>query len=178
VLRSIGEVHRLQGDYSAARAAYDDALALYRAESDRIGEANCLTGLGHVERDLGRTDEALGAYARADGLYRNMGVVLGQANVARGRGDLYLAGADLDAARSAYGEALDDYASAGNERGQAYALWGLGRVAARTPGAEGAARGYLSRAREMFEALGLADEATGAARDLVGVAGPAPGRTL
>jgi hypothetical protein len=91
--------------------------------------------------------------------------------------DLYLAADDVDAARGAYGAALDFYASAQNERGQAYALWGLGRVAARTPGAGGAARGYLSRAREMFEALGLADEAAGAAGDLEAAGTAATPRT-
>jgi tetratricopeptide (TPR) repeat protein len=174
----VGEVKRLQGEYPAARAAYEEALALYRAESDRIGEANCLTGLGHVERDLELTEEALSAYGRAFTLYEEMGIVIGQANVMRGRGDLYLAADDVDAARSAYGAALDFYASAQNERGQAYALWGLGRVAARTPGAAGAARGYLTRAEEMFRDLGLEDEADGAAADLATVGIPPSGPQL
>ena len=105
-------------------------------------------------------------------------MVIGQANDMRGRGDLYLAADDVDAARRAYGAALDYYAGAQNERGQAYALWGPGRVASRTPGAAGAARGYLTRAEEMFRALGLEDEADGAAADLNAVGIPPTGPQL
>ena len=124
-----------------------------------------------MQRELGRPAEALGAYEEAFRLYEGIGVVLGQANVMRGRGDLYVGAGDYEAARTAYGAALEYYTAATNDRGRAYAVWGLGQVAERGESAPGMARGYYRRAAEMFEDLGLRDEASGARAALTRVTG-------
>jgi len=98
-----------------------------------------------------------------------MGATLGEANVMRGRGDLYLAENEFAPAREAYGAALERYTSATNQRGRAYALWGLAQVSERGDGAAAVARGQYQRAVELFEYLGLKDEAEAARRDLMRV---------
>lgn len=46
--RNLGNLERERGRHEAARTAYTEALALYKAEGARLGEANVLFGLGRL----------------------------------------------------------------------------------------------------------------------------------
>ena len=48
VLRELGAVRRLTGDYPAAAQALEQALDIYRDLGDRLGQANALHDLGVV----------------------------------------------------------------------------------------------------------------------------------
>jgi tetratricopeptide (TPR) repeat protein len=76
------------GRNDQARAAYDDAIALFKQEDNRLGQANVLRGLGHLERKLGRNDQARAAYDDAIALFKQVDDRLGQANVLAGLGHL------------------------------------------------------------------------------------------
>jgi tetratricopeptide (TPR) repeat protein len=53
------------GDRTAALAAYDQALRLYRAAGDRGNEAATLSNIGEVYRGLGEPQRALEYYGQA-----------------------------------------------------------------------------------------------------------------
>jgi tetratricopeptide (TPR) repeat protein len=78
----------MAGQNDQARAAYDEAIGLYKQVDDRLGQANVLRGLGDLESILGRNDQARAAYGEAIGLFKQVDNRLGQANVLRGLGDL------------------------------------------------------------------------------------------
>jgi tetratricopeptide (TPR) repeat protein len=69
------------GRNDQARAAYGDALVLFKQFDDRLGQANVLRGLGGLERNLGRNDQARAAYGEALAFYKQEDNHLGQANV-------------------------------------------------------------------------------------------------
>jgi DNA-binding NarL/FixJ family response regulator len=62
-----------QGDYAAATAYLESALAAFRATDDRVGEALTLTYLGHVARDQGDLSRARGLHEEALALRRVLG---------------------------------------------------------------------------------------------------------
>jgi tetratricopeptide (TPR) repeat protein len=49
-IQALGDVHVRLSEYAEARARYEEALPIYRAIGDRLGEANCHFGLGNVAR--------------------------------------------------------------------------------------------------------------------------------
>jgi hypothetical protein len=53
------------GQNDQARAAYGDALVLFKQVDDRLGQANVLAGLGDLEGKLGRNDQPRAAYGDA-----------------------------------------------------------------------------------------------------------------
>ena len=65
---------RTLGRDDAARAAYDEALTLYKQADNRLGQANVQRGLGDLERGLGRKDAARAAYAVAAELLGEVGL--------------------------------------------------------------------------------------------------------
>jgi predicted ATPase/class 3 adenylate cyclase len=57
-LNVLGEIHRLQGNFSAAKQAYEEALSITRATGHRLRETMLLANLGMVAFNLGEPDEA------------------------------------------------------------------------------------------------------------------------
>jgi tetratricopeptide (TPR) repeat protein len=91
------------GDPTAALAAYDQALRLYRAASDRGNEAATLNNIGEVYRGLGESQRALEYFGQALPITREVGDRAGEAatryNVAmihRAQGELGRAVAELE----------------------------------------------------------------------------------
>ena len=91
------------GDRTAALAAYDQALRLYRAAGDRAGEASTLGNIGGVYRRLGEPQRALEYYGQALPIQREVGNRAGEAvtryNMAmihRAQGELARAVAELE----------------------------------------------------------------------------------
>ena len=83
-----GERLFVAGQSNQARAAYGEAMTLFKQVYDVLGEANVLVGLGDLESVLGRYDQARAAYGEAIALYNQVDDRLGQANVLSGLGKL------------------------------------------------------------------------------------------
>jgi len=102
-LYQLGWARHATGDRTAALAAYDQALRLYRAAGDRGHEATTLTNIGAVYRALGEPQRALEYYGQALPIRREVGDRAGEAvtryNVAmihRAQGELGRAVAELE----------------------------------------------------------------------------------
>ncbi len=94
-LQAIGEVYRMQAAYADARAAYDAALPLFRAITDRLGEATTLGSISRVVLQTGDEQQAATLLEQSVtileqiGASYNAGVALGNYGVsllAQGRG--------------------------------------------------------------------------------------------
>src|SRR5215475_11781645 len=99
----LGWAKHATGDRTAALAAYDQALRLYRAACDRGNEAATRSSIGAVYRGLGEPQRALEYYGQALPILREVGDRAGEAatryNVAmihRAQGDLGRAAAELE----------------------------------------------------------------------------------
>jgi tetratricopeptide (TPR) repeat protein len=81
VLRGLGDLERMLGRNDQARAAYGEALVLYKQVDDRLGQANALSGLGaqqaarcfyeaaQLYEMIGMTEDHDAALREADKLY-------------------------------------------------------------------------------------------------------------
>jgi tetratricopeptide (TPR) repeat protein len=130
VLCGLGDLEGKLGRNDQARAAFGEALVLFKQEDNRLGQANVLSGLGDLERKLGRHDQARAAYGDALALYKQEDNRQGQANVLAGLGALERMLGRNDQARAAYGEASALYKQIDDRLGQANVLGRLGELAA------------------------------------------------
>jgi tetratricopeptide (TPR) repeat protein len=154
VRKAIGDVQQFRDDRDAALTSYHEALTLYRALGDRLGEANVRKAIGDVQRFRKEMDAALTSYHEALTLYRALGARLGEANVLAALSRLRL---DDDPAASqqlleqalVLRRAINDRYSEGADLGNyGIALLQRGRGAEALP--------YLQRARVVFVELGMA----------------------
>ncbi len=81
VLKAMGDVQQFRDERDAALASYGQALGLYRAVGDRLGEANTLSGLGYLYMAQGESEQAFQMLNQALGLYQQIGDRVGQANI-------------------------------------------------------------------------------------------------
>ncbi|HOV49104.1 MAG TPA: tetratricopeptide repeat protein, partial [Anaerolineae bacterium] len=88
-----------------AAGVLNEALGLYRAVGDRLGEANTLLALGDVQAFQDGRDAALASYAQALTLFREIGDRLGEANTLEALGEVQAFRKDLDAALASYAQA-------------------------------------------------------------------------
>ncbi|MFE6283482.1 tetratricopeptide repeat protein [Streptomyces sp. NPDC057877] len=117
--KGIGDIHRVQGNYKESAESYREALAVYQALDDRLGQANVIDDLGDIHRVEGRFEEARAAHEEALAIYREIGDSLGQANTTKGLGDVHYAQGRYDEAVTAYQDALTIYRGNGALLGQA-----------------------------------------------------------
>ncbi len=68
-----GGCHRGKGQWEAAQAAYEQALAIARQGNDGLGEAGALAGLGGVCQGRGQAAEALTYHQQALDIAQAMG---------------------------------------------------------------------------------------------------------
>jgi|SRR5579871_57973 len=128
-LNGAGNLAWRQGDFAAARALYEESLAIYRELGNKSGIAASLGNLGNVAKEQGDYAAARALYEESLAIRRELGDKLGIAisllnlgNVAKDRGD-------YAAARALYEESLAIRREIGDKWGIAYSLMNLGNVA-------------------------------------------------
>ncbi|MBA4380089.1 MAG: hypothetical protein C0393_05310 [Anaerolinea sp.] len=128
VLQAIGDVQQFRKEMDAALASYSEALKLFRAVGDRLGEANVLKAIGDVQQFRDERDAALASYSEALKLFRAVGSKLGEANCIQALGDVHTRLSELPEARARYEEALPLYRSIGDKLGEANTLSAMMRL--------------------------------------------------
>jgi tetratricopeptide (TPR) repeat protein len=142
-----------RSEHAAARAAFQQALPLFRQVGDVQGEANCIQSLGDITLRRSEHAAARAAYEQALPLYRQVGDVLGEANCALGLGGVARALSDPATAQERYHAALALYEGIHATHHIALAHEDLARV---TAGAERA--GHIQAARAAWTAIDLPDQ--------------------
>ena len=71
---SLGRLESYLGRYDQARTDFTEALVLYKAIDDRMGEANLLLDLGHLEHKVNRHDKARMNFHQAAHVYEALGM--------------------------------------------------------------------------------------------------------
>ena len=153
-LLRLAEVHRQHAEYAEARVCLEEALTLYRAGGDRLGEANVLKSLGDVHLTLSAYGEARACYENALPLYRALDERLGEANVLRSLGDTHTHLFAYEEARVYYEAALPLYRAIDDRLGEANVLASLGDMHAGLD--------EYAEARECYDAALLLYRAVGA----------------
>jgi tetratricopeptide (TPR) repeat protein len=115
-------VHKGLSELPEARSRYEEALPIYRAIGDKLGEANCIRALGDVHQGLSELPEARSRYEEALPIYRAIGSKLGEANCIRALGELAAEEKDDTIALSLLEQAILSYRSLGLPADEAGAI--------------------------------------------------------
>ena len=116
------------GDRTAALAAYDQALRLYRAAGDRGNQAATLSNIGLLYAGLGEPQRALEYYGQALPIRREVGDRAGEATTLNNIGAVYGGLGEPQRALEYYGQALPIQREVGNRAGEAATLNNIGAV--------------------------------------------------
>ena len=153
VLKAQGDVLHFLKQTEEALASYEQALGLFRAVGDRLGEANVLQAQGDVLHFLKQTEEALASYEQALGLFRAVGDRLGEANVLQAQGDVLHFLDQREEALASYEQALGLFRAVGDRLGEANVLQAQGDVLHFLKQTEEALASY-EQALGLFRAVG------------------------
>ena len=149
-------MQQLTGDYPAAAASQQQALALFRDLGNLYGQAYALNCLGVVQQETGDYPAAAASQQQALALFGDLGNLLGQAEALNYLGVVQQETGDYPAAAASHQQALALFRDLGNRLGQAEALNRLGELSSRTS-ATRQAREYhtqaLAIARDFSAAL-------------------------
>ena len=100
-------MHLSLAEYTEARERYAEALPIYRAIGDRLGEANCIKSLGDVHAAKDDDEAALDLYEQATSAYRSLALAERQAGVLTSMADLYGHQKDYGSALTMYARAIE-----------------------------------------------------------------------
>ena len=131
VLKAMGDVQQFRKNMDAALTTYAQALDLFRAVGDRLGEANVLKAMGDVQQFRKNMDAALTTYAQALDLFRAVGDRLGEANVLQAMGDVQRLSGEHESALKNYDDALPLFHLIGSKLGEANVLASQSRLLVR-----------------------------------------------
>ncbi|HEU5443013.1 MAG TPA: tetratricopeptide repeat protein, partial [Steroidobacteraceae bacterium] len=118
------------GDCLRARAALEEATAMFEALGDRSGAAWSANSQGDIAREQGDLPAACRLYERALSMFRACADQWGIARSLTDLGYIRCEQGEYDAAHTAYGEALEVFRSLGHRRGIARAIEGCACLAA------------------------------------------------
>ena len=141
---NIGELQRSRGNYIAAIAAYQQAVATSTAVGYASGVANALTGLGMARVEAGQLEQGRADLLEAEARFAALGRSTHLPDIHRSLASAELAAGNLEAAAQAADRSLE-VRSRGKRTPQG------GDDPAR-PGQIALARGQLSEARRLLEA--------------------------
>lgn len=123
-----GNLYKRLRKLHKARSNYEEAMPLYQAINEKLGEANCTRSLGDIHLRLSKLSKARSNYEKALSLYRALNEKLGEANCITSLGDLHLSLSELTEARACYEEAIPLYKSLNSKLGKANCIKSLGDV--------------------------------------------------
>lgn len=141
------------------RERYEQALAIYRAIGNRLGEANCVRSLGDVHYMLNEYDPARERYEQALPIYQAIGNRLGEANCASSLGDVHSGIGNYPTAVEDYQKSIILYDAIENRAAAAGACGQLAQVFARikaTDKAKACCKEVIERYRALDDAGQLA----------------------
>jgi len=155
---------QLESEPAKAEAAYQRALAVWRAAGDRNAEAATLSNLGMSWQRAWEQDKALDYYHQAIAIWDASGGGAGLAPTVYDTAIIYALQGDAQHALDAYQRAVKLYRTAGNRSGEAMGLQSLANTY-RDLGAEEQALAFYQEALNLEQALG---ERSAAADTLMG----------
>lgn len=117
-----------RSDYSGAIAAWEKALAGFRREGDRDGEADVLSNLGLVQSALGNYQQAIEYYEQSLQLAQAVGDRAGQASPLGNLGNAYYSLGQYETAIEFHQRSLTIARESGDRRSVARSLGNLARV--------------------------------------------------
>ncbi|MEO7718959.1 MAG: tetratricopeptide repeat protein [Capsulimonas sp.] len=121
-LTGAGAISYFQGDHTAARAQYEEALDIYRNLGDNLGAASALAGLGNVAGAQGHHATTQQCYEETLSIRRDANDKHGIANALNALGSVSLVQGDYPNAKTRYQEGLSIYRELGDKYGAAAAL--------------------------------------------------------
>jgi predicted ATPase/DNA-binding SARP family transcriptional activator len=128
-LNGAGGLAFSQGDYTSARALYEQAWMIQRELGDQAGIAASLIGLGNVAHSQGNQEAARTLYEDSLAIRRERGDRWGIANSLSNLGNVAYSLRDYGAARALYEESLAMNQELGDKAGIANSLYNLGCLA-------------------------------------------------
>ena len=154
VLTGAGHLAHNQGDYVAARALFEESLALWREIGDKRGIATALNDLGWVAWRQGNYAAARTLSAESLALWKDLGERQGMATALTNLGWLAHHQSDYAEARALFEESLTLRRALEDTRGVAFSLALLGWAWSKQ-GAYSHAAGLLEEAVARFRDVGM-----------------------
>ncbi len=159
-LNGAAVLSRELGDYTSARALFEESLVLFRRLQDSWGTANALTNLGSVAVFLGHRDEARALLAEALERWHEVGDPWGMAITLGNQSRLAQRQGEFAPARELHQQTLALFRQVGDPWGVARFSCSLGRVRFEQGEPQEAAALFLESAplfRELGEQRGVAE---------------------
>jgi tetratricopeptide (TPR) repeat protein len=128
-LGNLGVIAAEQGDFTAARALYNQSLTLQHEIGDRSGAASTLGNLGIIAAEQGDYAAAQANYSESQAQQRALGDKHGIAASSMYLGLLALAQRQLNRAQAFLGESLAQFHAIGDRRFVAHCLASLAALA-------------------------------------------------
>jgi predicted ATPase/DNA-binding SARP family transcriptional activator len=169
-LHGAGVLTHEQGNYEQARAAYEESLAVRRAQGDTLGVAASLNSLGVVALDQCDYERARALFEESLALKRTLGDQKGIAGSLNNLGLVVSSLGDYVCAERLYEESLALSRQLGSRLSEATVLGNLGAVALQL-GDAGRAESLFEAGLALFEQLGDKDGVAECLEGLAGVAG-------